>query len=115
MDLVSLSYPPVASRTRFLLTPADWQRAGLRRDDEANAWVKAIPGGGVRGAELTEEGVLVLWQDLMVPSGEIFASCPVCLLPDDWLRVRRTYRGPVPRQVLAAFRPDPDPASPGDL
>jgi hypothetical protein len=90
-----------------VLTPDGWMQAGLRWDVEANAWLESLPGGPAMRAELAEEGALVLWHDPVCTAGAIYASCPVCLLPGDWLRVRRIYRGPVPRQVLAAFRPEP--------
>lgn len=112
MDLASLSYPPVASRTRFVLDAHSWRRAGLHLDDEAVAWAATLsPTDRILRAELLDEGVLAYFEFVLSTSMTIrpfYASCPV---PDgdidEWLTIRRYWRGPVPRQVLAAFRPEP--------
>src|SRR3990172_6861506 len=42
MNPMTLSYPPVAGRTRFVLGAAGWARARLSQDADAMAWLAEL-------------------------------------------------------------------------
>jgi hypothetical protein len=118
MNPMTLSYPAVAGRTRFVLDGAGWKRARLGQDDEAMAWLAELESdrrGSVAWCELLGESALRFHQLLnTIWACDVrFLSC-TCVpryrcreRDDDWLTVRRRYTGPVPPQVLAAFEARP--------
>lgn len=94
-----------------------WRRAGLHEDDEAVAWTRSASTRGrghILRLELLGEGLLATYE-LPVMAMEPGLPRPILRCPCgeslDLVLVRRRYRGPVPRQVLAAFEfPPPTPS-----
>lgn len=92
--------------TALTLDAEGWYAAQLAHSVEAVAWLDSL-GQNVVRLEVLEEGVLAVYTG---PAGWPNTSpSPVLLCPcgqgESFIEVRRRYAGPVPRQVLAAFKP----------
>ena len=92
-------------KQRFVLTAEGWHRAGLGCDPEAMGWLgRFSPPIRTLRFELVDEGTLAYFR-LVADRGDLYASCSALgARLDDVITVRRFYSGPVPPQVLAAFR-----------
>jgi hypothetical protein len=93
---------------KLVLEPEDWRAAHLEDDADAVAWADSLGHLGrnsILSLELVGEGRLAYHEIPRSRSDLIYRTNPC--RARDLIYIRRYHAGPVPPQVLAAFRPRP--------